>query len=467
MPSGRSPSPGSFWLLVTALFFGGVLLLMGNADDGSGPAPLAQLVSLETFSDELCVLPDASSTVGRYSSGSGQAAAAGGQTAPPIHVVNRAPSRFIKDPWPAWSAIAVNPEHDMVVMTDENLHRIVEYHRLDNTPPRAEMTEPRRVIAGTNTASEMLCGVHIDPETLDIYVTNNDTVNYMPVFSREARGNAVPDRVLATPHRTWGIAADDLRKELFITLEDPAAVMVYRKMASGAEAPIRLLEGDATELADPHGIAIDVKNDLMVVTNHGHRQFYGGPAVSGLTGTWEEWIKGTGIEEHLVLRILPRRTRRDLGGRFELPSINIYARDASGNAAPLRVIKGPRTRLNWPSHVAVHEDRGEIFVANDADDSVLVFRASDRGDVAPTRVVKGPRTRIKNPTGVAVDAKNNELWVASMGNYGATVYPIAADGNVQPLRTIRGGPDGKDALMIGNPGAVAYDTKRQQLLVPN
>jgi DNA-binding beta-propeller fold protein YncE len=313
----------------------------------------------------------------------------------------------------------------------------------------------------------MLCGVYIDPKTLDVYVTNNDTINYMPVFSREARGNAVPDRVLATPHRTWGIAADELRNELYLTLQEPSAVIVYRKTASGAEAPLRMLEGDATELADPHGIAIDVKNDLMIIANHGHRQFYGGPAVSTWTGTWEEWIHRTGLEEHLGLRMLPRRYRSELGGRFELPSINIYAREATGNTAPLRVIKGPRTQLNWPSHVAVHEGRGEIFVANDADDAVLVFRTSDRGDVAPARVIKGSRTRIKNPTGVTVDTRNNEVWVANMGNYAATVYPVTANGNVEPLRTIRGGPAGRVGLMIGNPGAVAYDSKRQEILVPN
>src|SRR5262249_30207757 len=48
--------------------------------------------------------------------------------------VNKKPSRYIKDPNPAWSSIAVNPENNMVVMTDENLFRIVEYSRLDNTP---------------------------------------------------------------------------------------------------------------------------------------------------------------------------------------------------------------------------------------------------------------------------------------------------------------------------------------------
>jgi DNA-binding beta-propeller fold protein YncE len=134
---------------------------------------------------------------------------------------------------------------------------------------------------------------------------------------------------------------------------------------------------------------------------------------------------------------------------------------------PLRMIRGPRTQLNWPSHVGVHEGRGEIFVANDGDDSVLVFKVSDGGDVAPTRVIKGRRANIKNPSGIAVDAKNGELWVANMGNYDISVFPVTSNGDAAPLRTIRGGPAGGLGLMIGNPGAVGYDSKRQEILVPN
>jgi len=166
------------------------------------------------------------------------------------------------------------------------------------------------------------------------------------------------------------------------------------------------------------------------------------------------------------LNTMPRRYLPGLG-KFDLPSINIYARGASGNTPPLRVIKGPKTQLNWPSHIAVYEERGEIFVANDADDSILVFRVSDSGDAAPTRVLKGPKTRIKNPTGLSLDTKNGELWVANMGNFAATVFPITADGDVAPVRVIRGGPENQVGLMIGNPGAVGYDSKRQQILVPN
>jgi len=201
----------------------------------------------------------------------------------------------------------------------------------------------------------------------------------------------------------------------------------------------------------------------MIISNHGHRRFYGGSgvAVNTMKQSWEEWVSR--LDD---LNSPPRE--RMLGvGQFDMPSITIHEMGVSGNTKPLRVIKGPKTQLNWPSHVAVHEERGEIFVANDADDSVLVFRESDNGDVAPIRVIKGARAAVKNPTGLTIDQKNNELWVASMGNYTIAVFPITANGNATPLRMIRGGPPDHTALMIGNPGAVGYDRKRQEILVPN
>jgi hypothetical protein len=120
-----------------------------------------------------------------------------------------------------------------------------------------------------------------------------------------------------------------------------------------------------------------------------------------------------------------------------------------------------------PSHLFLDQERGELFVANDMGNSILVFDASASGDAAPKRVLKGPRTQIQNPTGVFVDLKNDELWVASFGNRAATVFHRTAEGDTPPLRVIRNGPADAPALMIGNPGAIGYDTKREEILVPN
>ncbi len=99
--------------------------------------------------------------------------------------------------------------------------------------------------------------------------------------------------------------------------------------------------------------------------------------------------------------------------------------------------------------------------------SVLVFRGSASGDAAPVRVLKGPKTGISYPLGVTIDPKNKELWVTNFGNSSATVYPLAASGDVAPLRTIRSAPRGKVSLKLGKLNTLAYDTKREEILVPN
>ena len=106
-------------------------------------------------------------------------------------------------------------------------------------------------------------------------------------------------------------------------------------------------------------------------------------------------------------------------------------------------------------------------MANDADSSVLVFKATDEGDAAPIRVIKGPKTGIKHPPGIALDEKLNEIYIANMGNASVTVFPVMANGDVAPTRVVRGGPPDAVGLNIGNPGAVGYDSKRELILVPN
>ena len=359
--------------------------------------------------------------------------------------IERAPQRVIKDQYPSFSAVAIDAETNMLVVTDENLFQILEYDRRDNTPPQARLTEPKRVISGTNTHAEMMCGAYIDPVTKEIYVVNNDTQNWLPVFGRDARGNVAPSRYLAAPHGTFGIAVNELTQQLFLTVQHQNSVVVYRKQATGEEKPLRQIAGGDTQLEDPHGIALDTKNKLMFVSNFGNAQV--NPSVADG----------------------PLGNRRASGayGKFEPPSITVYPLDASGNTKPLWTIEGPQAQLNWPSHLAFHEERQELFVANDADDSILVFRATDKGNVAPVRVIKGPNTTIKNPPGITLDVKNGEIAIASMGTHAVLFFPVTANGDVKPLRIIRGGPADQAALNIGNPGAVGYDTKRGQILVPN
>jgi 6-phosphogluconolactonase (cycloisomerase 2 family) len=369
---------------------------------------------------------------------------------------DRAAIRTIHDPRATFSAVAVDPVRDEVILQDENLFQILVYRRLANTPPHAAMTEPKRLLAGLNTKLQFSCGLYVDPANGDIYTVDNDTGDSLSIFRHGAQGNVAPDRELHVPHGSYGIAVSENAREVFISVQHDNAVVVFRKDASGEEAPLRLIQGDRTGLADPHGVAVDEARGWLFVANHGstHKVRADVGQASARGESKQNWPLADS-------RAVPG------SGEFLQPSITVYQRAASGDAAPVGVIQGPKTQLNWPAGMAVVPERGELFVANDAGHSILVFRETDTGDVAPIRIIKGPRSLIRNPIGVAVDVKNRELWVANFGNHMGTVYALDAAGDVAPLRTIRAAPLGKEALGIGNPGAVALDSKRNELLVPN
>lgn len=106
-------------------------------------------------------------------------------------------------------------------------------------------------------------------------------------------------------------------------------------------------------------------------------------------------------------------------------------------------------------------------VANNGDDSVLVFDRNAAGDALPVRMIRGDRTGINRPIGLAVDQKHGEIWVANWGDHTALAFDAGASGNVPPKRIIRSAPAGTPTPGFGNPEGLAYDTKRDQLLVPN
>jgi DNA-binding beta-propeller fold protein YncE len=373
-------------------------------------------------------------------------------------VAKRQPTATIRDPRNAFSGLVVDPVRNEVIMAEENNFSILVYDRMENTPPRAAMSEPKRMISGENTYLEYACGVYVDPATGDIYGINNDTLNWMTVFDRNAKGNATPNRKLHTPHTTFGIVGDEETQELLFTIQDDHAVVTFKKNAKDQDAPVRLIQGPKTQMADPHGIALDPKTGLIYVTNWGtnqERDYTKPPPRSGRGGGGKpNWPAS-------------RENNIPGSGKFQPPSITVYRKDAHGDVAPLRVIQGPKTMMNWPTSIAVHPDRGELFVANDTADLVTVYRTDANGDVAPIRIIKGPRTMIKNPTGVALDLKNNELWVANFGSHSATVFPVDASGDVVPKRVIRSAPVDAPSPMLSNPHTIAYDTKRDNLLVAN
>ena len=403
------------------------------------------------------ILGKASQQQQRQQQAAPAAAAASGAARKTIEI-KRAPARVVRDPYSSFSAVAVDVARNEIILQDENHGQITVYGRMDNTPPRATLTEPRRVIGGSNTKIAMNCGVYVDPNTGDIYSVNGDIEHWLTVWSREKKGNVAADRELVTPHRTFGVVVDEEAKELFITTQHPASVVVWPKMANGKDAPLRILEGEKTRLATAQGIAVDPKNQLLYVSNQGAFARLNNNV--GWARTWQPGAATWEITDR-ILDFVPG------SGEYRDPSINVYPLKANGDTPPLRVIQGSQTRLNWPSLISLDIENQELYVTGPVTHEILVFRANDNGNVAPIRVLKGPRTGISHPNGVFVDNKNDELVVANFGNHSSTVYRRTASGDTPPIRTIRAAPADAPSPMFGRIGAMTYDTKRNEVLTFN
>jgi hypothetical protein len=369
--------------------------------------------------------------------------------------------RRIRDEYPTFASVSVDTVRDEVVFTDESTFKILVYGRMENTPAGTEASTPKRTIAGDKTEIEFQSGVYVDPKTGEIWAANNDTRDRFVVFAAGANGNVAPLRTAESPHGTFGIVVDEAHGEALFTVQHDSAIVTYRRNADGQESPIRMVQGDLTGLQDPHGIALDPRDDVVFIANFGSTH-----DVSGSIKP-RQGVGSADNKDGKANWPLGREFAIPGSGTINEPSIVVHRRGASGNVRPIRVIKGSRTQLNWPTGVSFDPQARELFVANDAANSVLVFDAAASGDVAPKRVIKGAKTKLANPTGIFADVKNRELWITNFGGHSATAYDLAASGDVAPKRIIRNAPEGTPSLMIGNPGTLGYDTKRERILVPN
>ncbi|HXP87463.1 MAG TPA: hypothetical protein VN841_22210 [Bryobacteraceae bacterium] len=364
------------------------------------------------------------------------------------------PLRQVSDPYPVFNGLAIDSENNLVAMSDVNRKSLLSYARSADSK-RGEITAPRRQIFGPLTNVGFVAGILLDSQRKEILALNNDIEDTMVVMPYDAQGNAAPKRMLSVPHQAWGLAMSRTHDEIAMTIELQEAVVVYKRAARNVEAPMRVIRGPNAGLADPHGIFWDDVHNEIGVANHGN---------------YRGQVKNEGAGCVPILEARGGTTEPETGAVLP-PSITTYSGDARGDAKPLRTIQGEKTRLDFPMGLGDDPAHDEFVVANnggnDGNGSVLVFSRTADGNAAPLRVLAGAKTGINRPMGVAIDAANNELWVSNFIDHTALVFDRTASGDVAPKRVIRTAPPGTPSPGFGNPQAVAYDSKRDQILVPN
>jgi hypothetical protein len=135
-------------------------------------------------------------------------------------------------------------------------------------------------------------------------------------------------------------------------------------------------------------------------------------------------------------------------------SVTVYPVSASGNTAPIRTIRGLKTKLRFPAGVAV-DDSGRIYVTNGTNvrnlNRITVFPAGATGDVSPIHVISGFKTKLNWAVGVAVSG-SGQLYVANWDSRSITAYASGASGNVAPIAEIT-----SNGLKTGCPYGLALD----------
>lgn len=355
------------------------------------------------------------------------------------------PIRSVSDPFPTFDGMALDTVNDRVIFSDENRHSLLVYDRTAGGAS-TEQTEPVQWVFGPKTRLGYIAGVAVDPARKEFYTVNNDSGDLLTVFSYEDHGNVQPRRSLLLAHQSWGVSLSPKRDELVVSVQQSNALSFYKRTATGTTAPLRTIRGLATELEDPHGTYFDETHNEVITANHGN------------------W---TQIRPYSPFDPQTTEVGEYKSGAFHPSAITVHAADANGDVPPLRTIEGSLTGLNWPMGIDVDLVHDEIAVANYGDSSVRIFRRGDKGDVQPIRVLRGALTQIVGPVSVAIDTKNDELWVANYGDHTAVVFPRTAGGNVRPKRTIRNAPKDTPTCGFTNASAAAYDSKRDEILVPN
>lgn len=265
-------------------------------------------------------------------------------------------------------------------------------------------TAPVRVIAGPHTGLHGPTGIAHDAAG-NLYVAN-EGANTITEYPADANGDVPPMRTIVQtdPTNLAHTVAIGATGTVYVGNAAGVGAMnsvvtVYAATASGSAPPIRTI-GLASPAA---GIAIDPAGELVVGNPPAVEVF--APDADG-NAVPLRTIAGasTGLGSLASLSTGPDGRLYVADDSYPAPSVAVFAANANGNAAPVARIQGPLTRLGIAVGVAA-DDAGTVYVANSTAYNAAeidVFAPNASGNVAPVRVIGGPSTGMRDVLGLTV-----------------------------------------------------------------
>ncbi len=211
----------------------------------------------------------------------------------------------------------------------------------------------------------------------------------------------------------------------YCTTSSSDSILVYAAGASGDPAPVTDINGSNTGLCGPDQVAVGSNGEVYVANE------YNGNVLVFAAGANGDVAPTSTIDLECPYGVTVRGT-------------TLYVTDAcreaiyifeNGSTSPTTTISGSNTTLYDPKHIAL-DSAGNMYVANEYGNSVLVFAAGSSGNVSPEATISGSNTDVAYPYGIAVG--NGKIYVTAHYNSQILVFSETANGNVAPLATVSG-----------------------------
>ena len=211
--------------------------------------------------------------------------------------------------------------------------------------------------------------------------------------------------------RPTGVAIDETRAEIYVANDWGHSITVYDELANGDTAPKRAITSWA--LIAPAGLAVDIVNDEIIVADYGDNSILTFARTANGFVDPQRRIRGAGLS--LPQGIALDLTHNEIlvaESSFFTPnagSVLAFNRTDDGVlAAPLRKIEGSATKLCNPFSVAIDYLKDQIVVASanfglgSCTHAVTTYSRTATGNVAPVRMIAGGATTLNYPTSAAI-----------------------------------------------------------------
>jgi hypothetical protein len=288
------------------------------------------------------------------------------------------------------------------------------------------------------------------------------------VFARSAKEDTPPLRAIEGQKSLLGrtmhdIAFDDIHDEIVVTSPLTQAILSFRGAASGEEAPLRVIQGDKTQIKGVGAtgkVSIDpVHNEIYLATpdqtilvfdrlangNVAPKRVLGGPDTQLSLGkqntnpaitTGFNGVYGGGnvpcirIDPIHNLLLVPTVGRGPGGGR-----ILIFDRTASGNTPPKAIIQGP---VRMGNQFDIYAPKLRLITHTNNHIEIWKIPESGVSTEQPLRIA-APLGRQSGDIGLVLDPLHKEVIIATAAGNTIETFsiPEAFDGPVNaPLSSL-------------------------------